>query len=293
MGVRVEEDRCNSCGTCVRGCGMDVRHVGDHECIHCARCMDSCPRKCISLRAGGAVLKAPAGTLSEDGEKRKKTNGRIAWGVALAVLCSALLWFNFLDPSVRKTQAKPDITVTEDVMPDDETVKPDENEEPLTMSEEQFSEESESFESDAPVGKDVGMQLEDFRIECLDGSEFHLADCRGKVTVINLWATYCTPCVQELPHFSSLYREHQGDIAMLAVHSSLVTDDPEEYVADKNWAMPIAVDTDDDLIFNIVGGSSTLPQTIVLNRRGEVIYNEVRSVTPEMLAALYAQASQE
>lgn len=54
--------------------------------------------------------------------------------------------------------------------------------------------------------------------------------------------------------------------------------------------MPMAVDTDDDLVFGIVGGSSTLPQTIVLNRRGEVIYNEVRSVTPEMLAALYEQA---
>ena len=111
------------------------------------------------------------------------------------------------------------------------------------------------------------------------------------MTVINLWATYCAPCVKELPYFSRLYQEHEGDIAMLAVHSSLVTDDPAEYAADKDWAMPVAVDTDDDLVFDIVGGGATLPQTIVLNRRGEVIYNEVRSVTEEMLAALYEEAS--
>ena len=49
-------------------------------------------------------------------------------------------------------------------------------------------------------------------------------------------------------------------------------------------------DDDEDTIFTIVNGSTTLPQTIVLNRRGEVIYNRVGSVTSEMLEALYKQA---
>ena len=40
----------------------------------------------------------------------------------------------------------------------------------------------------------------------------------------------------------------------------------------------------------IVGGTGTLPQTIVLNRKGEVIYNQIGSVTPEVLAALYEEA---
>ena len=147
------------------------------------------------------------------------------------------------------------------------------------------------YSSEAPVGYDIGNQLADFTITCLNGSEFHLADTRGKVTFVNLWATYCTPCVQELPHFIDLYKEHEGDIAMIAVHSSLVTDDPAEYVKSKEWTdISFAVDTDDDLVFGIVNGSSTLPQTIVLNRSGEVIYNQKGSVTPEMLEALYEQA---
>ena len=97
--------------------------------------------------------------------------------------------------------------------------------------------------------------------------------------------------MQELPHFSTLYEEHEGDIAMIAVHSSIVTDDPAEYLASKDWAMPFAIDTDDDMLWDIVNGSTTLPQTIVLNRSGEVIYNQKGSVTPEMLAALYEQAA--
>ncbi len=277
VGVKVDQERCNGCGACVRSCGMDVKHVGDHECIHCARCMDVCHQSAISLKAGKYTLKAPESVLREETEetaKKRVRTRRIAWGIALAVLCFALVWFNVLDPAEENAK-KPADAIRSAAQSADNAVPAEEN-----------------FESSAPVGYGVGMQLEDFTIECLDGSTFHLADTRGKVVFLNLWATYCTPCVQELPHFDALYHEHEGDVAMLAVHSSMVVDDPAEYLADKGWTIPFALDTDDDLVWNIVNGSSTLPQTIVLNRRGEVIYNQKGSVTPEMLAAFYEQASE-
>ena len=111
------------------------------------------------------------------------------------------------------------------------------------------------------------------------------------MTFINLWATYCTPCVQELPHFDAFYREHGENVAVLAVHSSVVTDNPKEYLDDKSYNFSFAVDTEDDLVWNIVNGSSTIPQTIVLDRNGVVIYNRKGSVTPSVLEALYEQAS--
>jgi len=114
---------------------------------------------------------------------------------------------------------------------------------------------------------------------------------RGKVVIINLWATYCGPCVQELPHFDALYREHEGDIAVLAVHSSIITDDPVAFVESKDYVIRFAADTADNTVWNVVNGSSTLPQTIVLDRNGTVIYNQRGSVTPETLEALYEQAS--
>ena len=150
-----------------------------------------------------------------------------------------------------------------------------------------------SHASSAPSGTEAGRQLADFTIKCLDGSEFHLADYRGKPVFINLWATYCGPCVKELPHFSELYQEHEGDIAMLALHSDIIADDPAEYLAEfgSDWAMPFAIEDEDETIWDLVGGTTAMPQTIVLNRRGEVIYNQRGSVTPEMLAALYEQAA--
>ena len=140
------------------------------------------------------------------------------------------------------------------------------------------------------LGHEVGQKLENFTIKCLDDSEFNLYDNLGKIIIINLWATYCAPCVKELPYFDSFYREHEN-IVILAVHSSLVTEDPAEFLAKKEFAIKFAVDSENDLIWQIVGGSATLPQTLIINKEGEIIYNQIGSVTPEILAALYEKAN--
>jgi thiol-disulfide isomerase/thioredoxin len=128
----------------------------------------------------------------------------------------------------------------------------------------------------------------------MDGTQFHLADSRGKVVFINLWATYCGPCVQELPYFNELAAAHSGDAEILAVHNSMSKDDIPAYLADRGWdKIHFALDTGDKLVWNIVGGSAAMPQTIVLDRDGKVIYNQVGSVTPELLESLYAKAASE
>ena len=253
IGVKVDPNRCNLCGACVRHCELDIRRVGDHECIHCGKCMEHCSQGAISIRAGKILLKAPEirgkGAYPEQGKKQKAL-GRRLWGAALAMLCFALLWYNVIEP-----QTEPE----------------------------------KQWESSTPVGYEVGQTLEDFTAKCLDGSTFHLADYRGKIVFLNLWATWCTPCVQELPHFNALLQEKE-DVAVLAIHSSLVTDDPAAYLAGRGYVIPFTTDSEDERLFKIVNGSAALPQTIVLNRSGQVVYNKVGSVTKEALEGLYAAA---
>ena len=255
VGVRVDDDKCIHCGGCVRHCQMDVRHVGDHECINCSGCMGVCPTGAISLKAGKVTLKAP-----EVSAKQKEENPELAVQERKRRLAGC----------IARTLA---IVVLGGALWYCNLYLPRQT----------------TAESDAAFGCRVGELLPDFTIETLDGSLFHLADTRGNVTFLNLWATYCTPCVRELPYFSRLQDEHP-EISILAVHASYVDQDLNAYLEAQDWHLKIGVDDEDDSFYTLVDNSGALPQTIVLNARGEVIYNQAGSVTFEKLEALLEQA---
>lgn len=272
IGVKVDQAACIHCDRCVRACRMDVDHVGDRECIHCGECMDSCPTGAISIRAGESVtLKVPrtlgglkAETVFENEHRKTKSRGRAVWAMLLVILAAALVYFDFA-PGEQATGASgvSPLGVQETL------------EEPST----------------APIGYAPGERLEDFTVDTLDGGTFHLADHAGHATIINLWATYCAPCIQELSYFSRIALEHP-EVRVLAVHASLLTEENlPGYLAGKEWdGVQFALDLPDDRIYGIVGADALLPRTIVLNRRGEVTYNQAGSMDYETLRTLLEQA---
>ena len=142
------------------------------------------------------------------------------------------------------------------------------------------------------VGAAPGELAPDFSLTCLDGSTFRLSETRGRVTVLNLWATWCGPCVKELPAFDRLQQERPDTVSVLAIHSDLVTEDVEAWLADYDYSLAFAVDETGSVI-SALGGTAALPQTIILDASGRVTYNQVGSMTYEKLAALAAEAAGE
>ena len=55
--VSLDAEKCIGCTSCLRRCPMDIRKVGDSECVHCGDCIGICPEKAISFRAGSIVLR--------------------------------------------------------------------------------------------------------------------------------------------------------------------------------------------------------------------------------------------
>lgn len=139
------------------------------------------------------------------------------------------------------------------------------------------------------LGAAPGENLPDFTITCLDGSSFTLSEQRGRVVVINLWATWCTPCVKELPGFDRLRAEHPEELTVLAVHTPPVTADVAEYLSGFSYSIPFAVDEDGSLSAAL-NAADVLPQTVILSPEGVVTYNQAGSLDYETLLELFEAA---
>ena len=140
-----------------------------------------------------------------------------------------------------------------------------------------------------PEGHAVGERLPDFTLTDLTGAPFVLSEHRGQTVIINLWATWCDPCLKELPHFDRIQSENPEDTAVLAVHSGLIVEDIPAFVAGLNSGLRYAVDETGDFTA-LVGASAALPHTLVLDPDGVVIYNQPGSVTYALLAELVEMA---
>lgn len=140
------------------------------------------------------------------------------------------------------------------------------------------------------AGSAPGERPADFTVTCLDGGVFSLGANRGKTVVINLWATWCAPCVKELAFFDRLQRERK-DVAVLALHSEPVTEDVSAFVEARGWeTLRFAVDPD-GAVSAALSDSAVLPRTVVIAPDGTVMVNRVGGVDYETLSRWVDEAA--
>jgi peroxiredoxin len=110
----------------------------------------------------------------------------------------------------------------------------------------------------------------DFALQDLDGREVRLADLRGKIVFLNLWATWCPPCRAEMPSMEALYQRFKGrDFAMLAVAEDTDTAAVAAFVRELGLTFPVLLDPDNRLPGRY--GVTGYPETFVIDRNGQVI----------------------
>jgi peroxiredoxin len=110
---------------------------------------------------------------------------------------------------------------------------------------------------------------QDFTAPLLSGSRFRLADHRGKVVLINFWATWCHPCREEMPALERLWRQHR-DVRFLLVAVSLDANRElvKPFVTEHRLTFPIALDSQLE-VANLYG-IRALPASFIVDRQGQM-----------------------
>src|SRR5713226_8001390 len=116
---------------------------------------------------------------------------------------------------------------------------------------------------------ELGSHLPDFSVKDLQGHEISSADLRGKVVLIDFWATWCQPCKKEMPGYQKLL-DRYGSRGMAVIGFKFDTmrdvEDPIQFAKKVGVRYPLAVATDD--LRQKFGGIEGLPTTLLYDRQG-------------------------
>ena len=254
FGIKLEKDKCINCGKCISVCKMDIHHVGDMECINCGECISVCPTKAISYKGAKIILpdsEIEAATTDEEKTivEAKRNNRVKIVRIITALALVVALAFSLVYCNF--------------ILDDGRS---------------------------ASVGSNVGDQCRAYDLELIDGSgTVNVSDFKGKVVVINFWGTWCTPCVNELPHFDDVAEEYADDVVVIAIHSvqgkNTAQDFVDSHYPDSNmiFAYDESLTSTMDKYFTALGGSDYYPRTIIVDKEGIISFTIDGALTHEEL----------
>lgn len=116
---------------------------------------------------------------------------------------------------------------------------------------------------------EIGSRLPDFSVKDLQGRSLSTADLRGKVVLIDFWATWCQPCKKEMPGYQKLLDRYgpQGFVVIGFKFDTMAdTEDPIQFAKKLGIRYPLAVASDD--LKDKFGGILGLPTTMLFDRQG-------------------------
>lgn len=125
------------------------------------------------------------------------------------------------------------------------------------------SDETEMTTTAAPTPADFNLTLMD-----KDGKTISLTDFKGKVIFMNMWATWCPPCIAEMPNINKLHKEMGDEVAFVMVSLDDDFETAKAFNKRKNYNLPIyTLQSNRPAMYQ----SSTVPTTYVINANGELV----------------------
>ncbi|MCT8136341.1 TlpA family protein disulfide reductase [Anaerobacillus sp. CMMVII] len=130
----------------------------------------------------------------------------------------------------------------------------------------------------------IGDEAYDFEMEDLEGNTHRLSDYRGKVVMLNFFATWCTACVAEAPELERFNEEFKDEVALFVVVKGETKNTVRKYVEEKNSKKTYVFDFTNSVSrkFGVIGQ----PETIVINEDGIIVDHFIGGVSRDFLGVV-------
>ena len=133
--------------------------------------------------------------------------------------------------------------------------------------------------SAAEIGAEVGNELAATEYVDMNGKAVTIPPKDGKVYVINLWATWCPPCRQEMPELQKFYNKYRNDpkVGIYLIDHAESKEDVQKFMKDSNYDMPVLLDARGNGVKMLL--TRAIPTTVVIDRYGVVVFRKIGPVT--------------
>ncbi|MCL4491996.1 MAG: redoxin domain-containing protein [Nitrospirae bacterium] len=116
-----------------------------------------------------------------------------------------------------------------------------------------------------------GSPAPDFTLNDVNGKKVALSEFRGRVVLLNFWATWCGPCKAEMPSLNSLYLALKDKgLVVLAISVDTSEKPVKSFISEKKLALPVLMDKNKEIYFDsyaVVG----LPTTFIIDKSGGIV----------------------
>ena len=144
------------------------------------------------------------------------------------------------------------------------------------------------IEAQPGVPLKAGNKAPDFTAKLIDGSSISLSDLKGKPVIINFWATWCGPCVREMPAFERLKEDFGDEIGIIAVNCGDDADTVKDFVDEYGYTFPVVLDEDYEV--TMLYPSNSIPYTVVLDANGKITHVSTGAYDADTMYDRYKEA---
>ena len=113
------------------------------------------------------------------------------------------------------------------------------------------------------------IEAHDFSGTLIDGTAIQLADYQGKIVLLNFWATWCAPCLKEMPDLEELWSDSGGEVVVAAISMGETEEKIRKFLQKHPFSFPIIADTDMKIVQ--LYGVKNLPITYLVDPNGAII----------------------